>query len=503
MATTFTGTAQAGTSTTITLAALSSPATDDLIQGQLITITTGTGAGQSRQCYLYRQSTKVATVWPAWKVSPDATSVYNVDSYCFALGILRVGLAQAGGGQTITLDAGAPATNSFWGGGLGGMIFIVGGTGAGQSANIASYVGSTQVVTIIEGWATNPDATSVFVIMASDGAWIPPNGLTDNSISSGAITASSFTAGSINAAAIASNAFTAAKFAAACLVSGSFDRSTTITAAANSTLSAATATTATSAAITTVATNLYAGMEIYIFSGTGIGQSRTIISHTSGTTPVYTIDRPWITNPASGSGYQIRPCSNIPIVTLTGTASAGTSTTLTSNTVTTVVANQYAGQVIYITLGTAIGQVRTIISHTSGTTPIFTVDRAWATNPVSTDQYQIFPESAFQLATDQAATAALVFSQTLPTRTAGTVAEQLIQPINTVGSGTNGATTFSTNLGTPSANAYANQWLFFTSGTLLGQSQQVLSNDTSGNITMAIAYTAAPSSTDKFIIVGK
>jgi hypothetical protein len=75
---------------------------------------------------------------------------------------VRSGTAQAGGASTITLDAGASATNNFY---QNQIVFIRSGTGAGESAMITSYVGSTKVATIVGSWATNPDSTSVFSIL--------------------------------------------------------------------------------------------------------------------------------------------------------------------------------------------------------------------------------------------------------------------------------------------------------------------------------------------------
>jgi hypothetical protein len=75
---------------------------------------------------------------------------------------LHSGTAQAGGASTITLDSGASSTNNLY---QNQIIFIRSGTGAGQSAIITSYVGSTKVATIVGSWASNPDNTSVFTIM--------------------------------------------------------------------------------------------------------------------------------------------------------------------------------------------------------------------------------------------------------------------------------------------------------------------------------------------------
>jgi hypothetical protein len=71
------GTAQAGASTTITLASGAS-ATNDQYNSRFVTITGGTGAGQVRTISDYVGSTKVATVSVAWTVTPDNTSTYEV-----------------------------------------------------------------------------------------------------------------------------------------------------------------------------------------------------------------------------------------------------------------------------------------------------------------------------------------------------------------------------------------------------------------------------------------
>lgn len=75
-----TGTAQAGTSTTITLKSASS-STDDYFNGLYVSITGGTGAGQSRIITDYVGSTKVATVDRAWTTAPNSTSTYSITSF--------------------------------------------------------------------------------------------------------------------------------------------------------------------------------------------------------------------------------------------------------------------------------------------------------------------------------------------------------------------------------------------------------------------------------------
>lgn len=72
-----TGTATTGAASSITLAA---GATDDMYVGATITITGGTGSGQSRVVTNYAASSKVATVHKAWVTTPDATSTYSISA---------------------------------------------------------------------------------------------------------------------------------------------------------------------------------------------------------------------------------------------------------------------------------------------------------------------------------------------------------------------------------------------------------------------------------------
>ena len=74
------GSAQAGSSTTITLKSTAS-ATDDIYNGMYVTITSGTGTGQIRIIEDYVGSTKVATVTPAWTTAPNNTSNYEITTW--------------------------------------------------------------------------------------------------------------------------------------------------------------------------------------------------------------------------------------------------------------------------------------------------------------------------------------------------------------------------------------------------------------------------------------
>ena len=82
--TTDTGTAQAGGENTITLKAATSYTSDDDPNGMFITLTSGTGSGQTRHVEDYVASTKVVTVYPAWDTEPDATTGYKIEAFAEA-----------------------------------------------------------------------------------------------------------------------------------------------------------------------------------------------------------------------------------------------------------------------------------------------------------------------------------------------------------------------------------------------------------------------------------
>lgn len=97
----------------------------------------------------------------------DAAAIANgaIDRATFAAdtGMLSVrsNTAQAGGATTITLDASASAVNDFYN---DSVVYLTGGTGAGQARTITDYVGATKVATVAT-WGTNPDNTSTFAIL--------------------------------------------------------------------------------------------------------------------------------------------------------------------------------------------------------------------------------------------------------------------------------------------------------------------------------------------------
>lgn len=156
------GTAQSGsTSNTIKLDTGAS-ATNNIYNGDLVTITGGTGLGQSRTIISYVGSTKVATVDKNWTTTPDNTSTFNILASTTPSTFSDQGVAQAGTTSTITLAATASATNSVY---VGSIITILSGTDAGDTSEITAYNGTSKVATVSPNFAVAPDSTSGYAVI--------------------------------------------------------------------------------------------------------------------------------------------------------------------------------------------------------------------------------------------------------------------------------------------------------------------------------------------------
>ncbi len=260
--------------------------------------------------------------------------------------VTRSGTAQAGSANAITLDAGASATNSFYN---GNFVLLTGGTGAGQCRTIVGYIGSTKSATIQPSWSVNPDNTSTFAILPS---YAP-------SITS----------------------------AGAVIVGNSLANIRSATAQAGSTINTIKLDAGASAT-----NNLYTGNLVQIVTGTGLGQSRTIIAY-NGTTKVATVDRNWVTTPTNTSSFSI--VANIVPSSFSdeGVAQAAGATTVTLASTASATDSLYVGSVVTILSGTGSGQTREITAY-NGTTKVATVDSAWSVNPDSTSGYAVIPTTS-------------------------------------------------------------------------------------------------------------
>lgn len=180
-------------------------------------------------------------------VAPNALMRGKVD----AANALYSATATAGGALNITFPAGASAIDTFY---RSSLIQIVGGTGIGQARFILDYNGTTKIATVHRAWLTNPDATSVFVVVP----WA------DLGTSMG-------------------------------IAQGGGASTITLNAGASPT------------------DDLYVGLTIFLQQSTGAGQSRIITAY-NGTTKVATVASAWVTQPTSTTEYVLYPEGRVIVV---------------------------------------------------------------------------------------------------------------------------------------------------------------------------------------------
>jgi len=138
-------------------------------------------------------------------------------------------------------------------------------------------------------------------------------------------------------------------------------------------------------------TDEFARCIVKVTSGTGIGQTRRIVSNNA---TQLTITPAWVTPPAGGSTYRIFDATGSKYILEAefenGLASAGGASTLTDSTKTWYT-NIHKGKIILLTEGTGASQYKYVTANT-GT--IITVDTPWDIVPDNTTQYLIFAEGA-------------------------------------------------------------------------------------------------------------
>lgn len=116
--------------------------------GYWVHIFSGAGAGQIRQI---TSNTDTTLTWGTAGTAPDATSRYMIIGF-------DAGTATAGAASTLTDSTKAWAVNRW----SNYAVRILSGTGAGQVRAIDSNTATA--LTVIGGWATNLDSTSVYAI---------------------------------------------------------------------------------------------------------------------------------------------------------------------------------------------------------------------------------------------------------------------------------------------------------------------------------------------------
>ena len=124
---------------------------------QIIAMQTGGASGSVGDCAMWKVSGLIRNL--SGVVSLIGIPRFEAEQ---TIVISETGTAQAGASSTITLQAGASSDFDIFN---GAKIYIISGTGAGQTREISDYNGTTKVATVAVNWGTNPDNTSVYRIV--------------------------------------------------------------------------------------------------------------------------------------------------------------------------------------------------------------------------------------------------------------------------------------------------------------------------------------------------
>jgi len=338
------------------------------------------------------------------------------------LPVLRTGTAQAGAASTITLDSGASAVDDFYNGCWVNITNDSPANVRGQCRMITDYVGSTKVATVEGTWGTNPSSASTFEVLVSEWALlldpvrgvgsptaIPnaaaeaagglytrgsgagqinqnANGQVDTrtvamaadvvtaaAIANGAIDAATFAAGAIDAAAIATDAIGAAELAdgaitAATFAAGAIDAAAIANDAIDATAIAASA--ITSAKFAAGAIDAAA-----IANGA--------------------IDAATFAAGAIDAAALAQDAADKIVKAVSGTADSGSTTTIVDAERTEADTDYWAGSIVLMTSGPAVGQVRRISAFNAATDTI-TVASAFTQAVAVGNTYIILRTSALE-----------------------------------------------------------------------------------------------------------
>jgi hypothetical protein len=176
------GTAQGGSTNTITLASAAS-SVNGTYDPAMIRISGGTGSGQARLIIDYTGSTRVAVVDRDWRTAPDNTSEYELIAAPNLMST-NEGLAQGGGASSITLNASASSIDDSY---VGQLVVIRTGVAQDQSRLVTAYNGTTKVATVAQPWVTQPTNASGYMMLPVGRSFV--SGFVNDTITADALSA--------------------------------------------------------------------------------------------------------------------------------------------------------------------------------------------------------------------------------------------------------------------------------------------------------------------------
>ena len=267
------------------------------LSGNTIRIISGTGAGQDRTISSIAETivgdagiptaianTTITDTTKAWTINQWAG--YDV-RIVFGIGIQQIRKVLYNSATVLTIgDANLTCVdnqaNAFWSVGL-----------TATAGSQSQYTIESSVATVSVAWTTTPDYTSRYTVL-SGGIWCLYAAGTAYGMQYYDVAADAWYAKTNNSGIISAGVLLATDVQMEQITesAGSFI-SSTATSGATSTLTDSTQ---------TMAVGRYANYLIKILSGTGAGQTRTILANTA---TVFTVMRPWEVNPDATSVYKV------------------------------------------------------------------------------------------------------------------------------------------------------------------------------------------------------
>jgi hypothetical protein len=255
-------------------------ATVDTAGYPVVTVKNGSGAGEislSSGEVSISSSGRAAIADAVWDEA--ASGHVTAGSFGQRLGMISSGTATAASGTTLQLAVGSNADDDFYN---NAILWITGGTGAGQVRFVTDYTGGTRTCTV-DTWVTNPSTDSVYVLIpfgAIPGATAPTASQVADAVLDEAISGHT-TEGSLGAllGTLHLHAGTAQAGGASSITFDATGSSTT--------------------------TDFYKYGVVVLRGGTGAGQSRQITAYSSGR--VATVAPAWTVQPDNTSEYVVIP----------------------------------------------------------------------------------------------------------------------------------------------------------------------------------------------------
>jgi hypothetical protein len=339
---------------------------------------------------------------------------------------IRSNTAQAGASTSLTLDASASATNSFYNNCL---CYLTGGTGAGQSRFVTGYVGSTKVATVNSAWATTPDNTTTFAIVEFDaipGATAPTAAQVATAVwqdtTAGDFTVSASIGKSVMNGVALGTGLTINDLTTKTGFSLSGTQTFNVTGNITGNLSGSVGSVTGAVGSVTGAVGSVTGAVGSVTGNVGGNVTGTVGSVVGAVGSI-----------ASGGISRASYAADTGMQSVrSNTAQAGASTTITLDASASASNSFYNNCLCYITGGTGVGQARFITGYV-GATKVATVNSAWVTNPDSSSTFAVIAFDAIPGAT--APTAAQVATAVWQDTTAGdfTVASSIGKSLYTSG----------------------------------------------------------------------